>query len=252
MAQSNWAVAANASGNLYFCDIQRDKVWRYEPPSQLRLVVDHNHCHTLTLGYDGRVYAENVGGETRAGSVVGLWRLTPEGAKTFLLPLSTKPDPAIWLVRDAAGNSYAWNGNPEVKQTSQLLKSTPRGETRTLAGGPWGFADGTGPVARFGEISAMAALPDGTLYVIDEGNLRRVSANGTVVTVARDIASRTAGGFPGFGGLFNHHMGAAADSQGGVYVVDYGRNQIVHWDPSGGVHTVFRSGGLANWLSRGG
>src|SRR5262249_30484895 len=78
------------------------------------------------------------------------------------------------------------------------------------------------------------------------------STNGAVVTVARDIASRTAGGFPRFGGLFNHHMGAAADSQGGVYVVDYGRNQIVHWEPSGGVHTVFRSGGLANWLSRGG
>src|SRR5262249_50414425 len=174
-AQSNWAVAADESGRLYFCDIQRDYVWRYEPPGQLRILFRHNQCHTLTLGYDGNLYGENVGGQSRAGRVVGVWRLTPGGEKRFLLPLTAKPDPAIWLVRDAAGNSYAWDGNQEVKDVSRILKTSPQGETQTLAGGPWGLADGPGPAARFGQVSAMAVLPDGTLFVVDEGNLRRVS-----------------------------------------------------------------------------
>ncbi len=77
-AQSNWGVAADNRGTLYFCDIQRDRVWRYVPQGHLDLLLDHNHCHTLVLGYDGDIYGENVGGESRAGGVVGVWRLTPE------------------------------------------------------------------------------------------------------------------------------------------------------------------------------
>jgi len=250
-AQSNWAVAADAHGVLYFCDSQRDYLWRYEPEGRLQMLFDHNHCHSLTLGYDGNLYGENVGGESRGGGLVGVWRLTPEGERTFLLPLTTKPDPAVWLVRDAVGNGYAWDGNPEVKEVSRILKHTPEGETHTLAGASWGFADGPGPTARFGQIAAMTARPDGTLYVVDEGNLREISIDGTVSTVARGIGSNVAGGLPHLGGLYNHHMGAAVDSRGRVYVVDYGRRQIIRWDSSAGVHTMYVSGGIANWLSQG-
>ena len=68
-AQSSWGMAAAKDGTLYFCDIQRDRVWHYSSPGGLSLVLDHNHCHTLVLGYDGNIYGENVGGETRAGGV---------------------------------------------------------------------------------------------------------------------------------------------------------------------------------------
>jgi sugar lactone lactonase YvrE len=54
---------ADDRGTLYFCDIQRDRVWRYTPDNRLQLLMDHNHCHTLVLGYDGNVYGENVGGD---------------------------------------------------------------------------------------------------------------------------------------------------------------------------------------------
>lgn len=250
-AQSNWGVAADKRGMLYFCDIQRDRVWRYDPQGHLDLLLDHNHCHTLVLGYDAFVYGENVGGESRAGGVVGVWRLTPEGERTFLLAPTATPDPATWLVRDSAGNTYAWNGNPQAKGLSRILKRTPQGETLLLAGDSWGFADGLGNQARFGEVAGMAAAPDGTLYVADGGNLRRVSPDGTVKTLARGILSTVAGGLPGIGGLYNHHMGVATDSQGTVYVVDYGRRHILRWDPIGGARTLVESRGVANWLTRG-
>ena len=57
----------------------------------------------------------------------------------------------------------------------------------TLAG--WvrpGFADGKGLQARFNGPSALAAGPDGSLYVCDSRNhrLRRVTPDGTTTTVA--------------------------------------------------------------------
>ena len=250
-AQSNWAVAPDNRGALYFCDIQRDKVWLWEPRG-LRLLFDHNHCHTLVLGYDGWVYGENVGGESRAGGVVGVWRLAPEGKQEFLLAPTARPDPSIWVVRDAKGNTYAWEGNPETKGRSRILERSPQGGLRVLAGDLWGFADGAGNTAKFGQVAAMVATADGSPYLADEGNLRCVSADGTVKTLQRDIFSTVVGGLPGIGGLYNHHMGIAADDQSVVYVVDYGRNHILRWDAAHGTRVVFQSRGVANWLSSGG
>ena len=249
--QSNWAVAPDDHGGFYFCDIQRDIVWRWEPQGLQRLF-DHNHCHTLVLGYDGRVYGENVGGESRGGGMVGVWRITPEGQREFLLVPTTKPDPSVWVVRDAEGNTYAWDGNPETKRHSRILKRSPRGGMIILAGGEWGLADGAADTARFGPVAGMAVTAEGTLYLVDNGNLRKVSADGTVTTLERDVCSTVAGGLPGIGGLYNHHVGVAVDAHGSVYVVDYGRNHIVRWDAADGARVVFQSHGIANWLSAGG
>jgi len=200
-AQSNWAVAPDNRGALYFCDIQRDKVWLWEPRG-LRLLFDHNHCHTLVLGYDGWVYGENVGGESRAGGVVGVWRLAPEGKQEFLLAPTARPDPSIWVVRDAKGNTYAWEGNPETKGRSRILERSPQGELRVLAGDLWGFADGAGNTAKFGQVAAMAATADGSLYLADDQSvvyvvdygrnhiLRWDAAHGTrVVFQSRGVAN---------------------------------------------------------------
>jgi len=200
-AQSNWAVAPDDRGALYFCDIQRDQVWLWEPRG-LRLLFDHNHCHTLVLGYDGWVYGENVGGESRAGGVVGVWRLAPEGQREFLLAPTARPDPSIWVVRDAKGNTYAWEGNPETKGRSRILERSPQGELRVLAGDLWGFADGAGNTAKFGQVAAMAATADGSLYLADDQSvvyvvdygrnhiLRWDAAHGTrVVFQSRGVAN---------------------------------------------------------------
>src|ERR1041385_7818430 len=91
-AQSSWGMAAAKDGTLYFCDIQRDHVWHYSSPDGLSLVLDHNHCHTLVLGYDGNIYGENVGGETRSGAAMSVWQLTPGHTPVFLLDHATNPD----------------------------------------------------------------------------------------------------------------------------------------------------------------
>lgn len=248
--QTSWGLAADTRSQFYFCDIERDRVWKLDRQAKLHVVLVHNHCHTLLLGYDGNVYGEDIGAESRRGEEgVSLWKLAPQGERSYVLPPTTMPDESLWIVRDPEGNTYAWKGSPERKRESQILKRTPHGSVSVLAGSDWGYADGPGSEARFGNVAGMAVGLDRTLYVVEEGNLRKVDPNGTVTTLERGLFSKVAGGLPGYGGLFNHHMGVAVDAQNNVYVVDYGKRRVIKRTPSGVVTTVAESKGIANALT---
>ncbi len=247
LGQASWGVAATPEGSFYFCDITRDRVWKLESTGELRTVATQNHCHSLVLGYDGNLYAEDIGGESRGELRVALWRMTPAGQREDLLALTSQPDPSWWLIRDAAGNIYAWKGQPGA--TSEILKRTPEGSVSLLAGGAWGHLDGKGEAASMGNIGAMAVTADGILYVADDGRLRRINQDAVVSTVTSPILSTLTGGLPGVAGLYNHSMGMAVDSAGSVYVVDYGNRRIVRIDADGSLTRVAQSEGLANWLT---
>lgn len=68
-----------------------------------------------------------------------------------------------------------------------IRKVTLDGQVTTLAGvpGAYGSTDGTGSQARFNSPEGVTVAPDGAVYVADSGNygVRRVSANGVVVSV---------------------------------------------------------------------
>jgi len=250
-AQTGWGLAPDGRGGFTFSDITRDRVWHADAQGHLRLLLDHIHCHTLVPGYDGAVYGEDVGGGSRAGGLLGVWKLAPDGRRIDLLPVTLTPDPSIWLVRDAAGNSYAWEGNPEDRRTSRILRRPSDGAVTILAGGAWGFADSSAAEARLGHVQALAVTADGVLYLVDDGHLRRVLRDGNVSTLARDLVARAAGGLPGRGGLWNHSMGMAVDAAHRVYIVDYSRRRIVRFDAAEGAKEIYRSEGIANRITGG-
>ncbi|MFQ5925993.1 MAG: hypothetical protein ACE5MH_00990 [Terriglobia bacterium] len=249
-AQAGWGLAADGQGQFFFCDIQRDRVWKLDQQGKLHLLFTQNHCHTLLLSYDGNIYGEDIGGESRGGPGVSLWKLTPQGQRSYILPPTTNPDKSIWIVRDREGNTYAWNGNQHAKRESQILKRTPAGTISVLAGSDWGYADGRGSEAKFGNVGGMAIGLDNTLYVAEEGNLRKVQLDGTVTTLARGLLSKATGGLPDLSGLWNHSMGMAVDAQNNVYVVDYRNRRVIKRTPEGVVTTIAQSKGIANALTR--
>lgn len=83
------------------------------------------------------------------------------------------------LVVDAAGTLFVGDG----RTVRRVARS---GDVATLAGRAEesGRVDGPGPAARFQEISGIAIGPDGSLFVTDDGAVRRVSPQGEVVTIA--------------------------------------------------------------------
>jgi len=124
-----------------------------------------------------------------AGPGTAIYRTPPGGARALFAGAPAEPGSADGagtsarfgavqgLAMDAAGNLYVNDGGKKVRKVS------PSGVVGTLAGGAAGaMADGTGTQAAFGQIISMAVAGDGTVSVLDNGMLRRISPSGVVTT----------------------------------------------------------------------
>ena len=145
---------------------------------------------------------------------------------------------------DAAGNAYvADTGNNVIR------KVTPDGVVTTFAGSPSaaaGTADGQGPAAAFNHPQGIAADADGTLYVADTGShtIRKITADGTVSTVAGTPGVSGSADGAGAVASFLSPSGVAAGAAGTLYVADTG-NHTVRQIISGTVSTLAGTAGVS-------
>jgi DNA-binding beta-propeller fold protein YncE len=125
-------------------------------------------------------------------------------------------------VVDATGNVYVTDaGNYCIR------KITPAGVVTTVAGSVQGYADGTGPVARFDRLTGPAIDATGNIYVGDIGNnrIRKISPGGVVSSVAGGAPLGYADG-PIATALFRNPCAVAVDPAGNLYVSD-GDNNVI-------------------------
>jgi|GEM_PF-1345169 len=140
-------------------------------------------------------------------------------------------------VIDSSGNVYVADTT-----NNTLRKISPNGVTTTLAGlaGVSGSNDGTGPDALFNRPGGLAADASGNLYLADTGNsmVRKISPDGTVVTLAglSGIAGLKDG--TGSNAFFNQPLAVALDTAGNVYVADTGNAAIRKITAAGAVTTM--------------
>jgi sugar lactone lactonase YvrE len=142
-------------------------------------------------------------------------------AATFFFAPKT-PDPSV-----APATPFGW--------TAQL---------RFAAGdGVRGMRNGPVAQARFDDPYGVAVAADGTLYVADAGDnnrIRRISADGTVTTLA-GFSEGFADG-EGTAARLNTPSGLALDGVGNLYVADTGNHAIRKITPLGMVSTVAGTG----------
>ncbi len=140
------------------------------------------------------------------------------------------------LTVDSAGNVYVADSRNHT-----VRKITPAGMVSTMAGraGNDGSADGKGATASFHIPRGIAADSAGNLYVSDTFNntIRKISANGSVITLAG--LAGDGGEADGAGGKaqFNKPNGIGVDSFGSLYVVDTENHAIRKITPQGVVST---------------
>jgi hypothetical protein len=212
-------IVIDVRGNIYYSDLVQ--VWRQAPDGTKTIVVPNVHTHELALDAAGNLYGEQLRYEGEATNRWWhyFWRRTPSGRIERVTPEHEpfRNEDSISLVRDAAGNSY-W-ADRDHKAVMKNRSVLARGSFR--------------------DIRWMTATPAGTVYLIDAADLLRVTPDGKITIVARDLG-RTRLVRPDVG---QRHalMGLWTDRNNNVYVADFANGQVKRVTPRGAVSVVAES-----------
>jgi sugar lactone lactonase YvrE len=237
-------IVQDSRGNVFFTDLKQ--VWKVTPDGRKSVAVPAVHSHELCLDADDNLYGEHTWYEGDATKKWGhrVWCLKRDGKLTDVLPAREGLVREYGFVLDRAGNTY-WPDPPRGQETV-IRKRSLEGKISAHT------------AAVFVDVNWMTATPDGTLYLIDAGNLRRVSPDGKVTTVAARLSAQDPP--PTAVSDRHYHMGLWTDAKGSVHVAVAqerlvlqvqadGRTKVVArssepWSPSGGLFD--RDGNL--WL----
>jgi sugar lactone lactonase YvrE len=173
----------------------------------------------------GNVYVADTGNHT-------IRKVTAAGAVTTFagaagVPGSTDGPGSAARFAGPSGIAVDRSGNLYVadRDNHTIRKITSSGVVTTLAGkaGQLGTADGTGSAAAFYDPSGVAVDSAGNVYVADTDNytIRKVTAGGTVTTLAGSPSQLGSADGTGSAASFDSPSGVAVDGAGTVYVADY-------------------------------
>ena len=254
-AQSSWGIGVTRNGAIVFCDRVRSTVWQVDPDGHRHAAFQGVNCYGVATGLDGQVLGEATPMDVTMTRGVGVWRLGASGQREWLQPPSLVPVPRVWIARDAESRSFLWTGVGAIgtsdPQHSAIVRLDTFGIRVEVAGGARGRKDGVGTDAAFDNVTGLAAAPDGSLLVIDDGNIRRVSARGMVTTEAVGVVTDSHIGLVNTPGLWAREIGIAADDRSEAVVVDPAAGRVVHVDRSGHAVTMWAPSGWSQRLTLG-
>jgi len=216
-------IVIDHQGNVFYTDLRQ--VWKITPSGQRSVAVPGVHTHELALDAAGNLFGEHLWYEGDATKKWGhyLWRLAPDGNVSRVIPATEGFLTHYSFVRDGRGTMYIAEGDPRTV----IRKRMADGRVLPHSAGP------------FRDIRWMHATADGTLYVVDVADLRRVLPDGKVRTISRDLSERSIAQFH----VQDRHnvMGVWTDTRGNAYVAVYGGRVVKKIAPGGAVSIVARS-----------
>jgi len=252
-------VTADKAGNVYFSDINSDKVFRV---STNGIITTYAGSGTAGYGGDGGPATSAALNNPRGLAFDAQGNLLIcDGANNRIRKVNTSA-----MISTIAGNGtggFAGDGGPAIAASiggntrialdsqgniyisdpanSRVRRITPDGMIHTFAGnGVYVFAGDGGPAAQASLQYPLGLAFDtaGNLFIADSqaNRIRKVSPNGVIST----YAGNGTGNESGDGGLatqahLNSPSGLAFDSSGGLLIADQNGNQIRRVDPSTGL-----------------
>lgn len=192
----------------------------------------------------GNVYVSDTGNQT-------IRRVTPAGVVSTVAGSAGQVgtlDGTGSAARFDSPFGLAWDPSGSVvvaDSGAQLVRRvTPDGVVTTVAGGAWerGTTDGPASQARFDFPRGVAVDATGATLVSETMRVRRISASGTVGTLAGSFWGYGDG--TGWGAKFDEAQAIGLDAAGNALVADYRNHAIRRVTPQGAVTTVAGSPSL--------
>ena len=245
-------MARDSAGNLFVTDTGNHTIRRITPAGVVstwagkagvagsggspRSAALFNGPQGLAIGPDQSLYVADTGNHA-------IRRITPAGQVTKVAGFYGVPgysDGAGSTARFNTPLGIAVNDNGDIfvaDSANHTIRKIVGTTVTTMAGaaGSTGSTDGAAGAARFNTPIGLALIPSGSLLVADSMNhtIRRVDPAGTVTTWAgRPVQSGFANG-TGAAARFAGPWGLATDSQGNVYVADWGNSAVRKVTPAG-------------------
>jgi hypothetical protein len=225
-------IVQDSRGNVFFTDLKQ--VWKITPDGRKSVAVADVHTHELCVDANDNLYGEHLWYEGDATKKWGhrVWCRKPDGTVSDVISAREGFLKDYSFVRDREGNMYWADRGKETV----IKKRSSDGEVVAHA------------AAEFRAVGWMTARPDGTLFLIDAGDLRRVSSDGKVTTVATKLSEHQTR--PAKVSNRNYHMGLWTDGEGRVYVAIAAERLVLRVDADGSARVVALSG--SSWAPSGG
>lgn len=234
-------IVLDSRGNAFFTNLET--VWKIDPNGALSVIragVSGRHVHELSIDDRDNLYGADLSYESGKW-ISSIWKISSAGDFSFIVsPTVELPRSAsIWL--DGHGGTYSVDQDNHTKKKTIFFHRSADGSVTPLAGGAYGFKDGTGADARLGSIGGLVVRPNGDVYFTDNTSLRKVTREGVVTTIARNLNSRTAADRPLlFGSNDGLLTGLTVDSQLNAFICDAGNQRLLKINSKGTSEVIFR------------
>ncbi len=240
-AHPAWGIVVDRDNQVYFSDLET--IWKIDAQGKLtvfRAGVSGRHTHELALDERGNLYGDELTYESATERYFSaLWKMMPAGDFAYILAPTSSPPKGMSIWRDTDGNMYSasWKSNSEHE--TLIMKRTPDGKVATLFGSKE-TADKFRQVVLY-SVGGMAFGGDGSLYVADGASIRKVTMNGAVTTLARNLATDNSSNSPAGKSAATRLLGIAVDGQDNLFVADDDNRRVLKIAPDGKVTTLLRA-----------
>lgn len=201
-------LAVDGAANVYVADVGNYTIRRISPGGIV----------TTLAGMAGKFGTnDGLGSSARFGSESVWWRTWPTG-----------------IAIDAAGDLYVLDAPNRL-----VRKVTSRGLVTTVAGGGKGpgIVDGVGSFANFSQPAGIALDSRGIIYLTDLNQIRQVTPDRVVTTLA-GMGTRGSADGSLYAAQFSFPKGIAVDRAGIIYVADTDNHTIRKISSDGIVTTL--------------
>jgi sugar lactone lactonase YvrE len=229
-------IVVDRNNQIYFSDLET--VWKIDTQGRLtvfRAGVSGRHTHDLSIDDDGNFYgADNSYEPSTQRFFSAIWRITPAGSFSYLLAPTDDPPEGTSVCRDRDGNTYHATIFPERELL--VLKRSPNGNVTVLVGSTNAARDYRQGVPY--SIGGMTLGPDGSLYLTDGPNLRKVTMDGKMTLLAQNLAVDKPTESPMPDSKVTRLFGIVVDPTGNVFVADNGNRRVLKVTSGGTILTV--------------